>query len=136
MNRYAGLYGKWIKYTFFQSKMEQNIELCQARQNIEDFAATFCGNISRRAEQNLSGPTSPGSRSRNRKFGYHFVGSTKTLRQPFKYLTVSMSEVVGHLKAVPWPQEKGIYPTTNRQFQAGDIIIFLAHWAKNHECNH
>ena len=30
--------------------------LCQARQNIKDFAATFCGNISRRAEQNLSGP--------------------------------------------------------------------------------
>ena len=28
-----------------------------ARQNIEDFAATFCGKISRRAEQNLSGPT-------------------------------------------------------------------------------
>ena len=26
MKRCTGLYGKWIKYTFFRSKMEQNIE--------------------------------------------------------------------------------------------------------------
>ena len=52
--RFSG--AKWSKISSF---------LCQARQNIEDFAATFCGKISRRPEQNLSaGVGNDHSRSR------------------------------------------------------------------------
>ena len=51
----TGLYENW-KIHVFRSKISRLL-MRQARQNIEDFAATFCGKISRRAEQNLSGPT-------------------------------------------------------------------------------
>ena len=54
MKRCTGLYGKWIKYTFFRSKMEQNIEFLVpgwlgkiSKISQQHFAAKYRGERSR-----------------------------------------------------------------------------------------